>query len=155
MRPWLSTYIVYGVDDYNCERGFPATWHNTGAVKEHIVLNKPCLTCCLKACSTHTPSTVWWKYGSALGLCSTSQERGKGWMRFQRRHGNGVPPPSVACCRVHVTDVNWTTRTWWCFYFCKITKEPRSGLWPHYCPGLSLAFPVLLICTVEEKTCLL
>lgn len=52
--------------------------------------------------------------------------RGKGWMRFQRRRGNGVPPLSMACCTADVTEANQTTRTRW--GFCLPTRSERSHI---------------------------
>lgn len=57
---------------------------------------------------------------------TVEHHRGKGWMRFQRRHGNGVSPLPVACCTVDVTVANWTTPTWWCF--CLPARSERSHI---------------------------
>lgn len=138
MRPWLSTYIVYGVDTDNCEKGFPATWHSTGDVKEHIVLNKPCLTRCLKAYSTHTPNTEWRKYGSAWdcgapqgkGLDEVSEEIWK-WSPISFR---GMLHSGCHRCQLDHLNLMMLLSP------CRIRKEPHSALWPHYCPGLSLPF---------------
>lgn len=80
---------------------------------------------------------------------------GKGWMRFQRRCGNGVPALSVACCMVDVTDANWTSESDGAFVFLEGQKGATFSSLAPLLLGPVPVIPVLLICTVEEKTCLL
>ena len=88
----------------------------------------------------------------SMGVHSAVEHhRGKGWMRFQRRHGNGVPPLSMACCTVDVTEASQTTCTCWCFCLPARSERSHVQLSGPTTPGAVLVILVLLICTVEEK----
>lgn len=87
------------------------------------MLYKPCLTCCLKAYSMHTPNTEWRKYGSTLDC---GAPRGKGLDEVSEEMWKWSP--SSVCGMLH-GGCHWCQLdqwTWWCF--CLPGRSERSHI---------------------------
>lgn len=119
MRPWLSTYVIYRAT--TVRKSF--LLHGmTQEMSTNTVWFKTMLDLLTKGVFYHRPHVL---SDETVGVLSTAEHhKRKGWMRFQRRHGNGAPPLSTAGCTADVTEANQTTRTWWCL--CIPLRSERS-----------------------------
>lgn len=150
MKPWLSTYIVYEVDIYNCEKGSPATTQemskNTSCLTNHAWL----------AALRHIPHIPQILSDENMGMHWTVEHPGD-------RAGWGSRGNMEMESHLHLWHV-----AWWmsqtpagppepdgAFVFLQGQKGATFSSLAPLLPRAVPVTPVLLICTVEEKTCLL